>query len=63
MTARQIDDVAFINNPNQWVHWPYLPVKSYHRKKPDGFPTVGIVVESGNKVLPTVFLANGWIVD
>lgn len=54
MTTRQIDDMAVINNPNQWVHWPYLPVKNPRRKEDD----LGIVVASQGKTLPTVFLEN-----
>lgn len=36
-------NVAFMEKPNQWPRWPYLPVT---RKNGNGFPEVGVILDS-----------------
>ncbi len=49
------EDRKFIDNPDTWLNWPFLPVKRYNEGEPGAFPTVGIIHVS-NKT--TVYLRN-----
>ena len=46
-TEPEFDHVAFMQDEDEWPHWPYLPVKNY--------PKVGLLVGGQG---PTVYLKN-----
>ena len=50
----ELTDKEFIQKPDDWPYWPFLPVK---RPKDAGFPEIGVILAIGGK-LSTVYLVN-----
>lgn len=46
------DEMAFMKDPMQWPRWPFLPVKRRHS---NGAVQVGLMLEVGDGVPPTVY--------
>jgi hypothetical protein len=56
--TREENDKKFMNDPEHWPQWPFLPVKNRDRKK--GVDGTGIMISLLilHKPLPTVYHAN-----
>lgn len=40
-------DIGWMGDPNKWVNWPRLTLKHRTKKADDGFPILGIMVDTG----------------
>ena len=48
-------EVKMMQSPGKWPMWPYLPLK---KPRSRGRYDLGVLVEIGGKVEPTVYLCN-----